>query len=146
AGEGVIVRARLRPMHRAAVTPQWRTDGADAGTSGALLLPQLLARTRHPPAILGGVRAGPLRGAEVPHRLPQKIFVNRSEDLIRPLWRPPFAAAHILDFDGCHKFPVAGPPPPFAFPSWPLAWPPSTDRPSPSRQSHAALWAASWLW
>ena len=58
AGKLIVIRARLRPMHRAAMAPQRRADRTHAGASGALLLPQFLAGARNQFAVLGGMGAG----------------------------------------------------------------------------------------
>ena len=58
----VVVAARLRPEHRAALAPQRVADLADARAAGALLPPRLLAAAADERAVLGRVRAAPLRG------------------------------------------------------------------------------------
>ena len=69
--------ARHGTVDRAAMTPQRRTDGTHAGAAGALLLPQLLARTRNFPADLGlGRAATRMPGAIVAHRLVDQLFVH----------------------------------------------------------------------
>ena len=68
--------------------PQRRTDRADTGAARALLLPQLLARAGDQLLVLGGVRAGALRGAVMLHRFPQQVFVDRAEDFIGQIERP----------------------------------------------------------
>ena len=54
ARESIVVAARLRSVHRAAVAPQGRTHRADTRAARALLLPQLLAGTGNQLAVLGG--------------------------------------------------------------------------------------------
>src|SRR6185436_19176911 len=61
ARQRVLVAARLRPEHRAALAPQRVADLADTGAAGALLPPRLLARASHVRAGLGGVRAAAFR-------------------------------------------------------------------------------------
>ena len=56
-----VVAARLRPEHRAAVAPQRVADRPDARAAGALLPPRLLAAAADERAVLGRVRAAPLR-------------------------------------------------------------------------------------
>src|SRR5215469_4397470 len=102
AREGVIVGARLGSMHGAAVPPQRRTDGADAGASRALLLPELLAGSRNPPAVLGRVGAGALPGAVMLHRLPQQVFMDGAKNLVRQLQRAYRLAAQIVNVDSSH--------------------------------------------
>src|SRR5271170_3985561 len=57
ARKSVVVRTRLWTMHRATVPPQWRANGADSSTSGALLLPKFLAGAGNQLLVLGGVSA-----------------------------------------------------------------------------------------
>ncbi len=75
--------------------PQRRADGADARASGALLLPQLLARAAHQLAVLGGVRSGALSGAVVLHRFPEQVLVDRAEYFLGQLEGADFLAAQI---------------------------------------------------
>ena len=89
-------------MHRAAMPPQRRTDGADAGASRALLLPQLLAGARDQLLVLGGVSAGALRGAVMLHRFPQQVFVDRAENFIGEIKRADLLSAQIMNIDSCH--------------------------------------------
>ena len=56
ARERVVIGAWLRPVDRAAMPPQRRTDRRDTRPARALLLPQLLARAAHQTSVLGGVR------------------------------------------------------------------------------------------
>src|SRR5581483_10403875 len=81
----IVVGAGLRPMHRAAMPPQRRADGADARTSRTLLPPQLLAGAAHQLFVLGGMRAGALPGAVMFHRLPQQVLVDRAEHFLGEL-------------------------------------------------------------
>ena len=102
ARKGVVVRARLRSMHRAAMPPQWRTDGSHAGAPRTLLLPQFLARAGDQLLVLGGVRAGTLRGAVMLHRFPQQVFVDRAENLFGEIERADLLPAQIMNIDSCH--------------------------------------------
>src|SRR4029077_1955608 len=105
---------------RAAVPPQRRTDGADAGASCPLLFPQFLAGARDQLLVLGSVSAGTLRGAVVPHRLPQQVLVDRAEHLIGEVKRPDLLPAQTINIDSCHMSSVN------------LGWPTSTSqRPTP---------------
>src|SRR6185369_9915887 len=61
ARERVVVAARLRPEHRAALAPQRVADLADPRAAGALLPPRLLARSADVGAVLRLVRAAALR-------------------------------------------------------------------------------------
>src|SRR5262249_8003717 len=87
ARKGVLVRARLWPVPCAAMTPQWRANRPDARPSGAFLLPKLLTRPGNTPAILGGMRAGPLTCAVVLHRFPQQVFIDRTKHLVGQIER-----------------------------------------------------------
>src|SRR5271157_5505301 len=89
-------------MHRAAVTPQRRTDGADTRPPRALLLPQLLPRTGYLPAVLGGMRARARGGAIVRDRLPEQVFVDRAENFLGQLHRPGLGSAQIVNINSCH--------------------------------------------
>ena len=102
AGKCVVVGPWNRTMHGAAVPPQWRADRADTGASRSFLLPQLPARTGNLPAGLGGVRAAMLPGAVVLHRLPEQIFVDRTENLIGQIERSDLFAAQIVNINRCH--------------------------------------------
>src|ERR1700722_2129611 len=154
ARENVIVGARLRSMHRAAMPPQRRADRADTGAAGALLLPKLFSGAGDQFLVLGGVRAGTLRGPVMLHRFPQQVFVDRAKYFIGEVERPDLVPAQIVNIDSCHMLSVCccGPtttgqrPTTALKPSSPPSWPPSTDQPWPRRQTRAALWAVSWLW
>src|SRR5277367_6708507 len=118
------------------MTPQRRTDRANAGASGTFLLPQLFARTGDQLLVLGGVSAGALRGAVVFHRFPQQVFVDRAENFIGEIKRPDLLPAQIMNIDSCHMSSVLRWPttedrrPTTVFMlSSPLASPPSTDAP-----------------
>src|SRR5208283_5290322 len=102
ARESVVVGAGLRSVHRAAMAPKRRANRADAGASGALLLPQFLARAGNLPAGLGGVRAAMLPGAVVLHRLPKQVFVDRAENLIGEIEGSDFLPAQIVNVNRCH--------------------------------------------
>src|SRR3954463_15520704 len=114
-GELVVVAARLRPVNGATVAPQWRTDGAHAGASGALLLPKFLARARDQLLVLGGVGTLALRGAVVLYRLPQQVFVHRAKDFFGEVERADLFAIQIMYVDGCHCFALG-------YWLWPLAF------------------------
>src|SRR5580698_8871227 len=91
-------------MHRGAVTPKWRTDRADTRPPRALLLPQLLARTGNLPASLSRMRAAVLPGAVVLHRLPDQIFIHRTENLIGKIESSDLLTAQIMYVNSCHVF------------------------------------------
>src|SRR5271165_432661 len=80
--ERVVIGAGLRSVYCAAMPPKRRADRPDARPSGALLLPQFLARSAHQLAVLGGVGTGTLPGAVVLHRFPEQILVYRAEHFI----------------------------------------------------------------
>ena len=101
-GEGVVIRARLRPVNGAAVAPQWRPDRANTRPARALLFPQLLARSGNASPDLGGVRARTSGGAIVLHRLPEQIFVDRAKHLVGQFERPSFRSAQVVYIDSCH--------------------------------------------
>src|ERR1017187_3786259 len=98
----VVVGARDRPVHRAAVPPEWRTDRANTRAPRALLLPQLLARTGNLPAGLGRVRAAVLPGAVMLHRFPEQVFVDRTENFVGEIEGPDLGAAQIVNINSCH--------------------------------------------
>src|SRR5271157_3717209 len=103
-------------MHRTAMAPQWRTDGADTRPPRALLLPQLLARTGYPPAVLGGMRARARGGAIVRDRFPEQVFVDRAENFLGQFHRPGLGSAQIVNINSCHILSrVARAPSPAAF-------------------------------
>src|SRR5271157_644193 len=104
ARESVVVGSRRRTMHRRAVPPQGRTDRADAGAAGALLLPQLLAGTGNLPARLGGMRPGALPGAVMLHRFPEQVFIDRAKDFVSEIERPDLLTAQIVNINRCHSF------------------------------------------
>ncbi len=63
-------------VDRGAALPQRAADGAHAGATGALLLPELLAGAADFPLVLGlgGTRAA--LGQEVAHRFPDQVLVQ----------------------------------------------------------------------
>jgi len=85
------------------MAPQRRPDRTHAGAPGALLPPQLLAGTRYQLAVFGCVRAGPLRGAVMLHRLPQQIFIHAAENLFSQLQRANLLAVQIEYVNLCHR-------------------------------------------
>src|SRR5271166_1951033 len=84
------------------MAPQRGANRTNAGASGALLLPQFLARAGNFPAGLGGVSAAVLPGAVVLHRLPEQIFVDRAENFVGEVEGPDLLAAQIVDVNRCH--------------------------------------------
>src|SRR5258708_3539572 len=90
-------------MHRAAMPPQRRPDGADAGAASSLLLPELFAGTGNLPAGFGGVRTGTLPGAVMLHRFPKQVFVHRAENLVGEIERSNLRAAQIMYLYRCHN-------------------------------------------
>src|SRR5262249_44945031 len=103
----VVIRTRLRSVHGAAVTPQRRTDGAYTGASRPLLPPQFLSASCDQFAVLGGMCAGPLRGAVMFHRFPQQVLVDRAEDFVFELQRSDFFALQINNVNLRHSLLVA---------------------------------------
>src|SRR5258707_1457081 len=89
-------------MHCATMPPQRGTDGANAGASRTLLLPQFLAGARDQFLVIGGVSAGALRGAVVLHRFPQQAFIYRAENLFGEINRSNLLPAKVMNTDGCH--------------------------------------------
>ena len=77
-GSVIVVAARLRPEHRAALAPQRVADLADARAAGALLPPRLLAAAADERAVLRRVRAPPLRRVRVHDRFPDQIGRSRA--------------------------------------------------------------------
>src|SRR6185503_2645530 len=96
----------------------------------ALLLPQLLTRSRNPPAVLGSVRSRALSRAVVLHRFPQQSFVDRAKHFVGQFQRANRLAVQIMNIDGCHFVshvaPVPCPRSTILFS--PPSLPPSTDR------------------
>src|SRR4029453_12449207 len=65
----VLVAARLRSEHGAALPPEWIANLTDARAARALLAPRLLARAADERTILRGVRAPPGRRIRAHDRL-----------------------------------------------------------------------------
>ena len=73
----VVVAARLRAEHGAALAPQRVADLADARAAGALLPPRLLAAAADERAVLRRVRAAALRRVRVHDRFPDQVGRSR---------------------------------------------------------------------
>src|SRR5208337_1532883 len=101
--ERIVIGAGLRSVHCAAMPPQRRANGSDARASGALLLPQFLARTTYQLAVLGGVGAGTLPGAVVLHRFPQHVLVYCAEYFISELEGADPPATEIHNINRSHS-------------------------------------------
>src|SRR6202012_5819498 len=102
--ELVVVAARLRSVNRTTATPERSADRAHARAARALLLPQLLARTRNQLAILRRVRSLAQTGAVVLHRLPEQRLVHfTGEHLIEQFEVTDFLAREALDLDLRHR-------------------------------------------
>src|SRR4051812_18969430 len=83
ARQRVVVAARLRPEHGAALAPQRVADFADAGAAGALLPPRLLARAADVGAVLRRVRALVLLRVLVHDRFPDQVGLDHAaEELV----------------------------------------------------------------
>ena len=89
-------------MHRAAMPPQRRTDGADTGPPRTFLLPQFLSGARNQLLVLGGVGAGAMGGAVMFDRLPQQVFIDRAKYFIGEIERSDLIPAQIMNIDSCH--------------------------------------------
>src|SRR6185369_1383702 len=125
AGKRVLIRVWLRSMNGTAMAPQRRANRTDAGASGALLLPELLAGSGYQLLVLGRMRAGALGGSVMLHRLPEKVFIDGAEDFIGKIKRADLGSAQIVNINGCHMLLSL----PGTTLSWLRAWLPSTDRP-----------------
>src|SRR6185369_11121211 len=98
--------ARLRSVNGAAVSPERGTNRTHASPAGSLLLPEFFARTRDQLLVLGRVRSGTIRGAEVFYRLPKQVFVHRAEDFIGEIQGPDLGSAQIVYVNGCHMLSI----------------------------------------
>src|SRR5581483_7241341 len=92
----VFVGAGLRSMYGAAMAPQRRTDRAYASSAGALLFPELLAGARDQLLVLGRMCTGTLGGAIMLHRLPEKVFIDGAENLVRKIEGADLGSAQVI--------------------------------------------------
>src|SRR5258708_25214078 len=93
---------RWRPTPLPPRPPKCRTRRADTRPPRTLLLPQFLARTGDPPAVLRRMRARTRGGAIVRNGLPEQVFVDRAENLICQFHRPGLGSVQILNIYSCH--------------------------------------------
>src|SRR6267378_1586779 len=103
--QGVTVIARPWSVDRAAMTPQRRTDRADARASRALLLPELAARAAHFALFLHLVRASAQSSQIPPRSFVQQVLIHlRAEDRVRQFDLADFLATQIDYIDDRHNF------------------------------------------
>src|SRR6185295_14011973 len=105
ARQRVVVAARLRPEHRAALAPQRVARLADLRAAGALLAPRLLAGAADHAAGLGLVRALPLRRVLANHRFPDQPGIHApAEHLVADVERADLLVV-VVDDVNLHKSP-----------------------------------------
>src|SRR6267143_3237175 len=100
----VTVITRPWSVDRAAMTPEWRPDRADARASRALLLPELAARAAHFALFLDLVRA-PAQSPQIPPRgFVQQVLIHlRAKDRVRQFDLADFLATQIDYIDDRHE-------------------------------------------
>src|SRR5580658_5995985 len=100
----VVVTARHRAVHGAAVPPQRRPDRADARAPCALLLPQFLARAGNFALVLRLVRSGALAPQMMPHSLVQQVRVHlRGKHIVGQFNLPDFFSFQVLYVHNRHR-------------------------------------------